>query len=50
MPKNSETAAASHDTPALRIRVDGAIATVTIDRREVHNALTHDVLDAIEPG
>jgi enoyl-CoA hydratase len=50
MPRNSEPASAARDTPALRVHVDGAIATVSIDRREVHNALTHDVLDAIEGG
>jgi enoyl-CoA hydratase len=49
MPRSSEQISSAH-TSALHVRVDGAIATVSIDRREVHNALSHDVLDAIEAG
>ncbi len=48
MPRSSEAAAPRPETAAVAVRLDGAIATVTLDRREVHNALTHDVLDAVE--
>jgi enoyl-CoA hydratase/carnithine racemase len=39
---------ASERNPPVRVTVEGSIATVTIDRREVLNALSEDVLDAIE--
>jgi enoyl-CoA hydratase len=35
-------------SPPVRLAMEGSIATVTIDRREVLNALSEDVLDAIE--
>jgi enoyl-CoA hydratase len=47
MPGNSDRGSASHAS-AIGVRIDGAIATVSIDRRDVHNALSHDVLDEIE--
>jgi enoyl-CoA hydratase len=47
MPGNSDHGSATASS-AIGIRVDGAIATVSIDRRELHNALSHDVLDALE--
>ncbi len=48
MPRSSEQPSNASAAPAVRIKVEGAIATVTLDRREVHNALTHDVLDEID--
>jgi enoyl-CoA hydratase len=48
MPKNSEQASNASAAAAVHIKVEGAIATVMLDRREVHNALTHDVLDEID--
>jgi enoyl-CoA hydratase len=47
MPGSSDHGSAV-GTSGISVRLEGAIATVMIDRRDVHNALSHDVLDAIE--
>jgi enoyl-CoA hydratase/carnithine racemase len=36
------------EPPPLRVTMEGSVATVTIDRREVLNALNEDVLEAID--
>jgi enoyl-CoA hydratase/carnithine racemase len=46
MPSASERK--EHDTNAVRVEKDGAIATAVIDRAKIRNALNDDVLDGIE--
>jgi enoyl-CoA hydratase len=48
MHENSRRTAPAPSVPPVKVEVDGAIATVSIDRRDVHNALTHDVLEQLE--